>query len=265
MLVPAAPRPLPPTRAPRVALAAALAVALALGGLVIAARGASADSSSSLVTMANSARATHGLPSLAVSGDLAAAARTQASRMAASHTLAHTPNLGGAVCCWSTLGENVGEGPSASTIEAAFMASPAHRDNILSSGYTQIGVGAVVDASGTLWVSEIFRRPSGAAPAPTAPKPVVTHAASPRPVTPHRAATAAKQPATQSARQPAMAPNTPPRPPAAVQTRASRDLARISLAAAQRLAKQLDNAPAVRGVDPVTRMLDFVAINATLG
>ena len=235
-------------------LALALALAIALAGLVMAAQGARADSGSSLVAMANSARAAQGLPPLAVSSDLAAAARAQAGRMAASRTLAHTPNLGGAVCCWSALGENVGEGPSASAIETAFMGSTEHRANILSGNYTQIGVGAVVDSTGTLWVSEIFRRPSGAA-AP-APAPATTHAATPQPApTQHR---------TAIVKQPPAAPTTAARPPAATQTRASRDLARPSLQDAQRLARQLDGAPGVQGPDPVTRLLDFVAINATL-
>jgi hypothetical protein len=240
-------------------LASVVAVAIAATGLVVSARGASADSSSSLAAMINSARAAHGLPSLAVSGDLAAAARAQAGRMAASHTLAHTPNLGGAVCCWSTVGENVGEGPSASAIESAFMGSTAHRANILSSAYTQVGVGAVVDSAGVMWVSEIFRRPSGAAappPAPKpAPKPVVTKPAQSQPTVTHRAV---------SPKPPAAAPTTASLRPAADRTRASRDLARVSLEAAQRLATQLDAAPGVQGLDPVSRLLDFVALNATL-
>ncbi len=239
-----------------------IALVIALAGLVIVASGARADSSSSLVAMVNSARAAHGLPSLAVSSDLAAAARAQAGRMAASRTLAHTPNLGGAVCCWSALGENVGEGPSATSIETAFMGSTEHRANILSGAYTQVGIGAVVDSAGTLWVSEIFRRPSGAVaqpPAPAPPKPVVTHPAAPKP-----APTQYRAPVKPPAATQATAATTAARPPAAPQTRASRDLARVPLEAAQRLARQLDDAPGVQGFDPVTRLLDFVAINATL-
>jgi hypothetical protein len=234
-------------------LATFAAAATVVAGLVVAAQGASADSGSSLVAMVNSARAAHGLPALAVSSDLTAAARAQAGRMAASRTLAHTPNLGGAVCCWTTVGENVGEGPSASSIESAFMHSAAHRANILSSAYTQVGIGTVVDSTGVMWVSEIFRRPRGAAaPAPApkpAPKPVVKQP-TPKPTVTHRAVIA---------KPPAAPPTT-----AAAPTRASRDLARVPIDAAQRLAKQLDDAPGVQGFDPVTRLLDFVAINASL-
>ncbi|WP_297777265.1 CAP domain-containing protein, partial [Mycobacterium sp.] len=229
-----------------------------LAGLVFAAHGARADSSSSFVSMVNSARSAHGLAGLSVSSDLSAAARAQASRMAASRTLAHTPNLGGAVCCWSVIGENVGEGPSAAAIETAFMNSTEHRANILSGSYTQIGVGAVVDSAGVMWVSEIFRRPSGAVAAP-APKPVVTHHAAPQPAPTQHHTTVRPPVATLTVAAPPAA-----QPPVAAQTRASRDLSRVSLAEAQRLASQLDNGPGVRGPDPVTRLLDFVAINATL-
>ena len=241
-------------------LATFVAAAVAVAGLVVAAQGASADSGSSLVAMINSARAAHGLPALAVSGDLTTAARAQAGRMAASRTLAHTPNLGGAVCCWTTVGENVGEGPSASSIESAFMGSAEHRANILSSAYTQVGIGAVVDNAGTLWVSEIFRRPSGAAAPAPAPEP--TPKATPQPTKPVVKQPAPKPTATHravTAKPPVAAPTT-----ATVPTRASRDLARVPIDAARRLAEQLDGARGVQGFDPVTRLLDFVALNATL-
>ena len=214
-------------------------------------RSARADAGSSLVAAANGARAASGLASLSVSGDLAAAASRQAARMAQSGVLAHTPNLSSVVCCWTTLGENVGEGPSASAVQSAFMASPMHRANILSGSYTQIGVGVAVDAKGTLWVSEIFRRPSGAvaqaAPAPQpAPAPVV-HA-------PARATTPVHQ----------AAPQVRPLGDAAPQA-ASRDLpgGRPPLDAGHLLAGWLA-AHRVTGTDPVSKLLDFAAGAATV-
>jgi hypothetical protein len=59
------------------------------------------------------------------------------------------------------------------------------------------------------------------------------------------------------------APVVPAQPPAAT-TRASRDLSRLPLLAAQRLAAQLAATSGVTGPDPVSRMLDFVAVNAGL-
>jgi hypothetical protein len=212
--------------------------------------------------MTNSARAAAGLPGLSVSSDLAAAARSQAARMAASHTLAHTPNLAQAVCCWRALGENVGEGGSATILQNAFMASPEHRANILSSAYSQIGIGVVVDAKGVMWVSEIFRAPSGAAPPAPAPKPqpAVTHAASPKPVA--HSTPAATRTAIAPAKKPAN------KPAIVAGGRASRDLAagRLPLSAAQALAAQIAtselSAASDLAPDPVSRLLGFAALSA---
>ena len=118
---------------------------------------------------ANSARSAAGLPGYTYAGDLAAAGRAQAERMAASGQLEHNPNLGGSVSNWQGLAENVGVGTDWGTIQQALMNSPEHRAAILDSGYTQMGVGTAVDKDGTLWVSEVFRLPAGASvPAPGA-------------------------------------------------------------------------------------------------
>jgi len=236
---------------------AALAIVLAITATVTAAHGARADSGSSLVSMTNSARASAGLPALAVSSDLAAAARKQAARMAAAQTLAHTPNLPQAVCCWRALGENVGEGGSASVLQSAFMGSPEHRANILSSTYTQIGIGVVVDAKGVMWVSEIFRAPSGAvAPPPaTKPQPAITRAPSPKRATPPATTVTGRPAGTQ--------------PAIVAGGRASRDLARAPLSAAQHLAADIAAAMGTAGTDdvtpdPVSRLLFFAAVSADL-
>ncbi|MEO8330673.1 MAG: CAP domain-containing protein, partial [Candidatus Nanopelagicales bacterium] len=117
---------------------------------------------------ANGARSSAGLAPYTYAGDLAAAARAQAERMAASGQLEHNPDLGGSVSNWQELAENIGVGPDWQSIQQALMNSPDHRAAILDSGYTQMGVGTAVDNDGTLWVSEVFRLPAGAtAPAPS--------------------------------------------------------------------------------------------------
>jgi Cysteine-rich secretory protein family len=204
---------------------------------------ARADAAGSLVQQANSARATAGVAPLAVSGDLAAAAARQAASMARSGVLAHTPNLSSAVCCWVAIGENVGEGPSTTVVHAAFLASPAHRANLLNSAYTQVGVGTAVDARGIVWVSEIFRRPSGAAPAPKpAPPvtPVVTHRPTPAPSAAHRAAVSAP-------------PVLPAAPPPARPVSRALDRPPLDVAA------QFAASGSVTGANPVDRLLDFAA------
>ena len=259
MLLTASVRPLPPTatatrpRRGRTQLLAVLAVVTAVTGVVAVARPARADTASSLVGLTNQARAAAGLPGLATSGDLAAVASRQAAAMARSNVLSHTPGLASAVCCWANVGENVGYGASASSIQAAFMASAAHRANILSRSYTQIGVGYATDARGTLWVSEIFRRPKTATVV-TPPAPVVVSHAQP-PVTLRKVV--APPAATHAA--------APPARPAVVARAASRDLSRPPIDEAQRFAALFAARGAVSGTNPVSRLLDFAATATSAG
>jgi uncharacterized protein YkwD len=247
----------------RVANRTMAAVGAMTAGLVLVTGQAAASSSpgAAFVAATNQARAAVGLPELTVSADLTAAATHQAQNMADDGELFHTPNLGSGLCCWLIVGENVGKGPSETVIHAAFMASPEHRANILGSAFSQIGVGYVIDRNGTLWVSEIFRRPTGSvvAVAPvTAPK--ISSHATPRPVV--------------------LAPRRSPqkvrvlqRPPLAAVTTVgvtavdgvptgpvSRSLSRVPLDEAERLSVRFGQGEdVVTGTDPVSRLLDFAA------
>jgi len=89
--------------------------------------------------------------------------------MASSQQLAHNPNLTRQVQNWRVVGENVGEGPPLDDLDRAFMNSAEHRDNILDSQYTGVGVGSVQDSSGVIWIAIDFREPMvrETAPAPT--------------------------------------------------------------------------------------------------
>lgn len=133
---------------------------------------ANADSSTNaqFVSYTNSARSQHGLSAYVVSSDLTSIANQWAAHMAANRTLAHNPNAYSQVCCWRAMGENVGVGGSASQIQQAFMNSSEHRSNILSSTYTEVGIGTARGSDGQLYVDELFRLPSGAA-APRASTP----------------------------------------------------------------------------------------------
>jgi uncharacterized protein YkwD len=106
----------------------------------------------------NHARASRGIPRLAVSADLVRVARGQATRMASQDLLYHNPNLTSEVRNWRWVGENVGYGPDAITVVVAFMQSAPHKANILDRDYTQVGVGAVT-VGDRVWVAEVFRRP----------------------------------------------------------------------------------------------------------
>jgi hypothetical protein len=114
-----------------------------------------------LIDHTQAARADHGLSSYVVSSDLMSVAQHQAEAEAARREPYHNPSLGSDVCCWAAVGENVGEGPSASSVQQAFMGSSEHRDNILSTTYTQMGIGAARGGDGRLYVDEVFREPNG--------------------------------------------------------------------------------------------------------
>ena len=146
-----------------------ITVLAALGLVAVPGKAFAGPNEYDFFAAANSARANAGLPAYTYAGDLAAAARAQAARMASSGELYHNPNLGGSVSNWQGLAENVGVGPDWQSIHQALMNSASHRAAILDSGYTQMGVGTVVDKDGTMWVAEVFRLPAGAsAPAPQA-------------------------------------------------------------------------------------------------
>jgi hypothetical protein len=154
---------------------ASLVAVTAIAITAFSASSASASTEESqFVSLTNSARANAGLGGYSVSGDLVALARRHSQEMAAKHTIYHNPNLANDVSGWQAVGENVGMGGSASSIHNAFMNSPAHRDNILDHDFTQVGIGTAYDDKGVLYVTEVFRKPSGStAPAP-APAPTTT-------------------------------------------------------------------------------------------
>ena len=120
---------------------------------------ASAPAAPRLVRKINAARSAKGLRKLRVPDDLGAAAADPARIMAGDGAASHTPDLGSTLCCWSWLGENVGEAQSVRQAHRMFMRSAPHRVNVLSTKARQVGV-AVVVRDGSLWVVEVFRHPA---------------------------------------------------------------------------------------------------------
>ena len=125
---------------------------------------AQAGTEGSFLSKINSSRASAGLPPLTMSSELVPDARTHSAEMMAAGSIYHSSNLAGVASGWESLAENVGAGPSVSSLHTAFMNSAGHRRNILGD-FNYAGVG-VKEADGQIWVTVIFMR-KGSAPATT--------------------------------------------------------------------------------------------------
>jgi len=149
----------------------AVAVALAaLGGNIARSAPASAATATPVLDAPHIAlafawavdveRGERGLPALYLDQVEASAALHWSTVMASADVLAHDPRAQASVAAadpgWRNWGENVGVGPTPQAVEAALMASPGHRANILGN-YTRMGIGVVV-AAGNIWVTERFYR-----------------------------------------------------------------------------------------------------------
>jgi len=116
-----------------------------------------------LFASVNRARRTQGLAALRWDGSLAAAARRHAEVMAkhgsAQHGFEGEPSLSARVkqagAHFSSLSENVTQGPTSGFIHSQFMKSHPHRANILDTDMDSIGVG-VAEQGRQLFAVEDF-------------------------------------------------------------------------------------------------------------
>jgi uncharacterized protein YkwD len=111
---------------------------------------------STFVAFLNGERAGAGLPALAVDPGLRASARAQVVAMMERGGLFHQDLHDDLAQGWAIVGENVGYGPSAGVIHNALVASPGHHANIVHTQYSSVGIGVQVDATGRMWVSQVF-------------------------------------------------------------------------------------------------------------
>ena len=93
------------------------------------------------MTYLNYDRVSHGAPATTHHGMLQAKAQAWAERLASENTLYHSRLADGIGGCWRSLGENVGYGGSIAQIQAAYMASPGHRDNVMNPAFNYAAVG----------------------------------------------------------------------------------------------------------------------------
>lgn len=240
-------------------------VATALVGSAALAAPAFASPAGDLGAATNASRTSNGLPALTTNASLTAVAQAWANQLAAANVLSHNPALRGQVSDWSVLGENVGMAGDIPTVQAAFMASPPHRANILDPRYTQMGVGSATSiypscGCKVLWVVVDFRRPTTVAAA-AAPK------ATPTPVKPTtaKAVTPAKPVTKATVKAPAKVVPVTGQATGKVTTVAGVS-AGVVAASATALRTQLaaSTDPAGASSDPVGRMLNFANVLSTL-
>jgi uncharacterized protein YkwD len=154
----------PDTRSPLTRAVAALLTVLvaAAAALALAAGPAAADDAADearLFQVTNESRAAYGRAPLAYDPAASSVARAWAAELARSGNLRHNPNLVAQVNAsvttqWSLLGENVGYAGSIDQVQAAYMNSTGHRNNILGN-YNRVGVGSVRSGS-IVWTAVVF-------------------------------------------------------------------------------------------------------------
>jgi hypothetical protein len=121
-----------------------------------------------LFESANHERAARNLAPLKWSASLAVAARQHAARMAEQNTLSHQlpgePDMLNratqAGARFSSLAENVAEGPSAESLHRQWMNSPPHRANLLDPQLDSVGI-AVARHGDVLFAAEDFSLAAG--------------------------------------------------------------------------------------------------------
>ena len=109
-----------------------------------------------LFSLVNQERAAVGLPALGYDSGLASLARAQSGRIAAAGSLFHQDLSAVLGQGWSTGGENVAYGPSASWVHSILVNSWSHYANMTNPAFTHLGVGVVVTDDGQVWVAEVF-------------------------------------------------------------------------------------------------------------
>lgn len=133
--------------------------------------GAHRDAATWMLGWVNEERALNDLPPLAHADDIARVAEAWSEEMAAMTSMEHNPAFGDQLCCWELVTENVAYGEAyrvwlpgdpverlTRELHEGLLGSPGHRANLLDPSVDQIGIGVHLDAEGTMWITQNFRR-----------------------------------------------------------------------------------------------------------
>ncbi|MFP7834047.1 cell wall-binding repeat-containing protein [Marisediminicola sp. LYQ134] len=147
----------------RALLTVVIAAALAVGGVTTAAVAAPQDE---VLASVNSERAKASLAPLRADAKMDAIAQEWANQMSRTGNFAHSTNEWRAARLasgWRLNGENIAYGYRTSAqVMSGWMNSPGHRENILRSGYTRMGVG--YSSTGHYWVQIFAGYPADSTP-----------------------------------------------------------------------------------------------------
>ncbi len=119
-----------------------------------------------MMNFINQDRAANGLPALTLDRELSRIARIKSQDMRDGGYFAHeSPTWGTAREMLTRLGydfrgcgENIAHHANVPKAQAAFMTSEGHRRNILSAGWTKVGVGVCYDRNGFIYATQLFVR-----------------------------------------------------------------------------------------------------------
>lgn len=114
----------------------------------------------------NSDRAAYQLPALELDPELCRIARIKSQDMRDNQYFAHTSPTYGDVKQmlkqfgyeFAVAGENIAHHATVEKSQAALISSPGHRQNILSRGFTRVGIGVAQDENGYVYLTQIFCR-----------------------------------------------------------------------------------------------------------
>lgn len=122
-----------------------------------------------VIRLANAERSKKGVPALAGNWQLSRVARYKSQDMINKNYFSHqSPTYGSPFDMmeafgmrFAAAGENIAMGQQTpQAVITAWMNSPGHRGNILSTSYSQIGVGLAKDKNGRCYWTQMFIRPS---------------------------------------------------------------------------------------------------------
>lgn len=119
----------------------------------------------------NALRAQLGLQPLIRNSSLDAVAQSWTQTQANNGRISHNDDLGSQIPAgWTWAGENVAAGYTHKTVVAGWRGSSGHYANMVSTQYTDIGIG-YVEKNGTAYFTQDFARYSRSGPPPPVPSP----------------------------------------------------------------------------------------------